>query len=168
MVSRVRLPLRWMFVDNFVQDVEYLSFLSGKQHRSKFRNPSKVETGWIFLRSFIFPLLILCLNPLMVLSHTDVDSGMKKNEAMMGTFTGTGLIWFLTCMFYCSKNLHWSLWAVSSLWRFMSRFTVRHRESTIIHSDRSVSVTSATWINVLCDTHLHLFSHEHSPVLWTT
>lgn len=31
MVSRVRLPLRWTFVDNFLRDVEYLSFRSEKR-----------------------------------------------------------------------------------------------------------------------------------------
>lgn len=35
MVSRVRLPLRWMFVNNFLLDVEYLSFHAGKRSQKQ-------------------------------------------------------------------------------------------------------------------------------------
>lgn len=125
--------------------------LSWNESWSKFCDPSKVEIGWIFLRPFIFPLLISRLNPVMVLSHTDGDSGMKKIEAMMGTLTGTGLTWFLTCMIYCRKIPPSPLWVMSNLWRFMSCFTViRHTESTITacHCEWvSVSVCDFSYVN---------------------
>lgn len=92
-------------------------FCLENNHRSKFHNLAKwrhclrkihpvSETGWIFLRPFIFPWLIFCLNTVMVLGHTDGDSGMKKkNEAMMGTFTGTALTFdFLPVCFIVQRT----------------------------------------------------------------
>lgn len=58
MVSRVRLPLWWMFVNNFLLDVEYLSFHSGKWSQKQicwFK--SRRRQGWCENIMFLNTLL---------------------------------------------------------------------------------------------------------------
>lgn len=58
MVSRVRLPLRWIFVNNLHRDVEYLSFHSGKRSQKQicwFK--SRRRQGWCEKITFLNTLL---------------------------------------------------------------------------------------------------------------
>lgn len=93
MVSRVRLPLRWTFVDNFLRDVEDLSFHSEKW---------SLKQIWWFKARRRHLVSQHCRG-----SHLWFWN--VRNEAIMGTFAGMGLKPDFTFMFECTENPRWSL-----------------------------------------------------------